>query len=96
MKALHILTAAAGILLAVSGPGLAASRTPANRAADAYSSYARDTDNAFWPAPYVYAPSAGAPRGSTYGVNGEGAYSPYGPARNLPYPDRPYGNPNSW
>ena len=57
MKALSILTLAAGFVVAISAPSLAASRTQAHRSNDAYSSYARDTDNAFWAQPYVYAPN---------------------------------------
>jgi hypothetical protein len=59
MKALSILTLAAGLVVAISAPSLAASRTQAHRSNDAYSSYARDTDNAFWAQPYVYAPYSG-------------------------------------
>jgi hypothetical protein len=67
MKTLSILTAAAGILLAISGPSLAASRTPAHKAAGAYSAYAHDPESAFWHAPHVYAPNALA-RAPAYAV----------------------------
>jgi hypothetical protein len=94
MRTLSILTTAAGILLAISGPSLAASRTQTqHKATDAYSAYAHDVDNAFWPAPYVYAPGARAPYGSTYGVQERGVFNPFGPGRDLPYPDRPR---NDW
>jgi len=98
MKTLSMLTAAAGILLVISGPSLAASRTQAQRAADAYSAYARDTsDNA-----YTYSPNLNDPWTSPRNVqrgqepNFYGSYGSYGTGQNLPYPDRPYGNPGSW
>jgi hypothetical protein len=87
MKTLSILTAAAGIVLAISGPSLAASRTHKQHqlpSTEAYSSYARD--NSFsrqYSDPYSFAPG------------GTSAY-PFGPGRNLPYNDRPYGNPDNW
>jgi hypothetical protein len=92
MKMLSILTAAASILLAISGPSLAASRTQAQRSTDAYSSYARDnSDNAF-----NYSPLSDQ-RNPANRVQRRNADNPFGLGRNLPYyTDLPYGNPDSW
>jgi hypothetical protein len=90
MKKLHMLTAAAGILLALAGPSLAASR--AYRAYDAYASSDRS-------GAYNYGPSQG---GQSYGAQTystqERAFAEPQVSRgqNLPYPDRPYGAPDRW
>ena len=99
MKTLSMLTAAAGILLAISGPSLAASRTQAQRATDANSAYARDnSDNAYTYSPYLADPW-GSPRsvqtGRVPNSYSAGQDLPYA-GQNLPYADRPYGNPDSW
>jgi hypothetical protein len=87
MRTLSILTAA-GILVAISAPSLAASRTQAHRSFDARASYAQDQDNAFWAPPYAYAPHAPGPRGSTYGVQERNSFGPaynsFGPGNNVP------------
>lgn len=81
MKTLSILTAAAGILLAISGPSLAASRTQAHRAADAYSSYARDnSDNAF-----NYSPYFSDERNPAVNVQRRNPDTAFGADRDLPY-----------
>ena len=96
MRTLQILTAAAGILLAISGPSLAASRTQAQRAADAYSAFARDnSDNIYLYSPELNDPWT-SPRASSRNVPGGATFYSYGAGQNLPYPDRPYGNPGSW
>jgi hypothetical protein len=92
MKKLHLLTATAGILLALAGPSLAAQRV--HRGADAYASGAGvDRSGA-----YNYGPVGG---GAGYAQGG--GYTPYQQSRqqfnagqNLPYPDRPYGDPDRW
>jgi hypothetical protein len=93
-----MLTAAASLLLAISGPGLAASRTQAHRATDANSAFARDmSDNVYTYSPYLNEPWA-APRGAQSGAApnfSAGRDLPYS-GQNLPYPDLPYGNPGSW
>lgn len=97
MKTLHMLTAAASLLLAVSSsPSLSASRTQA-RAADANAAYARDnSDNAYTYSPYLNDPW-GAPRASSRNVQtGPAFYGSPAAGQNLPYADRPYGNPDSW
>ena len=96
MKTLSMLTAAAGILLAISGPSLAASRTQVQRATDANSAYARDnSDNVYTYSPYLNDPWA-SPRGVRRAPNfSAGQDLPY-TGQNLPYADRPYGNPDSW
>jgi hypothetical protein len=100
MKKLLMLTAAAGFIFALAEPTLAAQRT--HRAFDAYASGERSGAYNYGPvnggAVYDYAPSVGGPV-----VNGpantpaQHIYSstPYG-GQNLPYPDRPYGAPDSW
>jgi hypothetical protein len=93
MKKLQMLTSAAGVLLVLAGPALAANRT--HRGTDAYASgeYS-DRSGA-----YNYGPQRGAAGSSiaTSGAQGWGnpAYS-HGPQQNLPYPDRPYGDPDRW
>jgi hypothetical protein len=80
MKILQVLTAAAGILIVASGPSLAAKRV--HRGVDAYASGA-----------YNYAPAwgTGALTPSQHIYSGASAYG-----RNLPYADRPYGDPDRW
>ena len=93
MKKLHVLTAAAAVLLALTGPSFAAKRSHSSAASAAY---ARDltTDRS---GAYYYGPRAGfesygaAPQ--TWSAPGAAGYS-YG--QNLPYPDRPYGDPDNW
>ena len=89
MKKLTMLTTAAGILLALAGPTLAAQRT--YRATDAYAS-GSDRSGA-----YSYGPVEGD---QSYGAQ---ARTPaqydrtqYNRGPNLPYPDRPYGAPDHW
>lgn len=106
MRKLQLLTAAAAVLFALSGPSLAAKRGHAS--AGAYSAYAADRSGA-----YYYGPNSGyqafgpdvytwAPRGyESYGAQvstpAQHAYSraPYY-GQNLPYPDRSYGDPGRW
>ena len=88
MKKLHMLTATASILLALAGPTLAASRN--HRAADVYADGNRS-------GAYSYGPA------SAEGRNAQ-AFAPaqsqdraqYSRGQNLPYPDRPYGDPGRW
>ena len=89
MKTLQILTAAAGILLVASGPSLAASRT--HRGVDAYASGAVSVDRS---GAYNYGPVGGT-RVRTPEWRSERAPA-YSTGHNLPYPDRPYGAPDSW
>jgi hypothetical protein len=88
MKKLQILTASAGILLALAGPSLAATRV--HRAADAYASGAVTTDRS---GSYYYGPRDA--QGHTINVPFE-ARAQYGASTNEPYSDRPYGNPDNW
>jgi hypothetical protein len=91
MKKLQMLTAAAGIILAFAGPGLAASRT--HQAADAYASGDVSADRS---GAYNYGPVAGqrfrSPVQPQYQYNDTSAYT----GQNLPYADRPYGDPDGW
>jgi len=92
MKKLHLLTATAGILLALAAPTFAATRT--HRAVDAYASGTVDRSGAYYYGPQGGAARAQAPR-TPVQVQRDLAPS-YGPGVNLPYPDRPYGDPDSW
>ena len=98
MKTFSKLTAGAAILLALAGPSLAASRV--HHGMDAYASGTADRSGA-----YYYGPRGG---GQAYGraYEGEGRVQQpqydndgqiqYNHGPNLPYPDRPYGDPDSW
>ncbi len=93
MRKLHLMTIAASMLLALSGPTFAAKRT--YHGSTAYSAYARDVSPDRSGA-YYYGPIGG---GTVYdAVPGMlGVNQPrYTPQQNLPYPDRPYGAPDSW
>lgn len=104
MKKLLMLTAAAGMLFALVEPTLAAQRT--YRGADAYASGSLADQSGpynYGPvnghAAYGFAPSVGQPvYGSQANSPADHIYSttPYGYGQNLPYPDRPYGDPDSW
>jgi hypothetical protein len=91
MKKLQMLTATAGIILALAGPSLAASRT--HQAADAYASGDVSADRS---GAYNYGPVDGrrvrAPAQPQYQYNGSSSWT----GQNLPYADRPYGDPDSW
>jgi hypothetical protein len=102
MKKLLMLTAAAGMIFALAEPTFAAQRT--HRGFDAYAS---SVDRS---GPYYYGPLYGQGR-AAYGQAQSYAApldQPNSPAEhiydraptnsppNLPYPDRPYGDPDSW
>ncbi len=93
MKTLQMLTATAGILLALAGPSLAAQR--ADRAADAYASGAVTTDRS---GAYYYGPSDARAQGRTFVQEPQfgNQYNQYSRGQNLPYADRPYGAPDGW
>ena len=86
-----MLTATAGIILALAGPSLAAPRT--HHAADAYASGDVSADRS---GAYNYGPTGGervrTPAQPQYQYGGSSAYT----GQNLPYPDRPYGDPDRW
>jgi hypothetical protein len=93
MKKLQMLTAAAGILLALAGPSLAAQRV--TRGADAYAT-ATGSD---WSGPYYYGPQDAQGRALNEPVRSapmQSAAPQYGRGQNLPYADRPYGAPDGW
>jgi hypothetical protein len=87
MKKLYTLTAAAAVLLALAGPTMAAQR--AHRAVDAYASGAALTDRS---GSYYYGPQIVVPEQA----RGARAEVPAAPGQNLPYADRPYGDPDRW
>jgi hypothetical protein len=89
MKTIHTLAAAAGILLTLAGPTLAAQR--AHRAYDAYASGAVTTDRS---GAYYYGPRNAEGRAVAAPI--QAAPSQFGRGQSLPYADRPYGDPDSW
>jgi hypothetical protein len=95
MRKLYILATAAALLVSASAPSLAASR--AHRGTDAYASGAVSTDRS---GPYYYGPQGA--RNTNAQDRAPFAQAPfvdapsYNRGQNLPYPDRPYGAPDSW
>jgi len=101
MKKLLMLTTAAGIVVALASPTLAAQRV--HRGVDAYASGELDRSGAYNYGPvngqaaFGYVPSGGgaAYSGDQALTPHEHTFSPsYGYGQNLPYPDRPYGDPD--
>jgi hypothetical protein len=93
MKTLKVLTAAAGVLLAVTAPALAASaKQRVHRGYNAYASDAVSVDRsgAYSYGAYSYGPIGGRP------VLTPAQHNYNAPSGNLPYPDRPYGDPDRW
>jgi hypothetical protein len=92
MKTLHIMATAATLLVAASAPTLAAQRV--DRGSDAYASSV-DRSGAYYYGPRdAQSRTFVAPRQATpEQFNRE---SQYNRGQNLPYPDRPYGDPDSW
>ena len=88
MKTLTVLTAAAGILLAVTAPTLAASAK--HRVHRGYNAYASDAAGVDRSGAYSYGPIGGRP------VLTPQQHNYNAPSGNLPYPDRPYGDPDRW
>jgi hypothetical protein len=94
MRKLHALTAAAGILLALAGPTLAAQR--AHRADDAYASGTADRSGAYYYGPQGAAQARAQDQSR---VQDRGFVQPqerYSTGQSLPYADRPYGDPDGW
>ena len=89
MKTIQMLTAVTGILLAVSGPTLAAQR--AHRGVDAYASGAVTTDRS---GAYYYGPqdTAGRPLAAPVQTAPTQVYR----GQSEPFSDRPYGDPDTW
>jgi len=90
MKTLKVLTAAAGVLLAVSASTLAVSAK--ERVHRGYNAYASDAVNADRSGAYNYGPNFGKPVLTPAQHN----YNSVAPTGNLPYADRPYGDPDNW
>ena len=88
MKKIQILTASAGILLALAGPSLAASRV--HRGTDAYASGAVTTDRS---GSYYYGPRE--TQGRAIEAPSE-SRAQYRGGTSEPYGDRPYGDPDNW
>jgi hypothetical protein len=93
MRKIHILATAAALLVAASAPSLAASRT--HRGLDAYASGAVTTDRS---GAYYYGPQNAQGRADSIDNVQERAFvqPQYNRGQNLPYADRPYGDPDSW
>ena len=90
MKTLKVLTAAAGIVLAITGPSLAANgKHHAHRGYNAYASGVESVDRS---GAYGYGPIGAKPVLTPLQHN----YNVVSPTGNLPYPDRPYGDPDRW
>ena len=89
MKKLYTLTAAAGVLLALAGPTVAAQR--AHRAADSYASGAPLTDRS---GSYYYGPRDA--QGRAIAVQQQAVAPQFDRGQNAPFADRPYGNPGTW
>jgi hypothetical protein len=90
MKKLQVLTAAGAILLALAGPSLAAQR--AHRGVDAYASGDVNADRS---GAYYYGPQTYYGAQPLTPAQHQYSRAPYA-GQNLPYPDRPYGDPDSW
>jgi hypothetical protein len=89
---ISILLATAGLLLAAIEPGLAA--THRHHAADASASHAMAHQRT---APYSSDGAFGWHWNGGQFPSAQGtAAEPLGPGHNLPYPDRPYGDPDGW
>ena len=92
MRKIHIFATAAALLVVASAPSLAASRT--HRALDAYASGAVTTDRS---GAYYYGPQDAQGRARRDdAVAGPSRQPQYNRGQNLPYADRPYGDPDSW
>lgn len=89
MKKLQILTATAGILLALASPTLAAQRTH-----NGYQAYG-STDSVDRSGAYNYGPQYGGTQALTPAQH-QFDRTPQYSGQNLPYADRPYGDPDSW
>jgi hypothetical protein len=88
MKKFYTLTTAAGILLALASPTLAAQRS--HRAADAYASGAV-TDRS---GSYYYGPRDA--QGRAIAAQPRAITPQFDRGQNAPFADRPYGDPDTW
>jgi hypothetical protein len=86
MKKLHILATAAALLITASAPSFAASRTQHHVRSDRDHSVRADRGHSTHRGYNAYGAAPGAQGWGGAGYTGQ----------NLPYPDRPYGDPDSW
>jgi hypothetical protein len=86
-----IFLTTAGLLLAINEPSFSAPRR--HRPADAYASSAVTHEREI-PQPSDR-PLGWTRSGTGFPITGTAA-EPLGPGGNLPYPDRPYGDPDRW
>jgi hypothetical protein len=92
MKTLSTMAAGAVVLLSLAGPTLAASRSHAVASdVNTVKTYG-DQDPNNPPYRSGFSPYGRSP--SSYQDNTGHPYQSYGPGQNLPYPDRPYGDPD--
>lgn len=92
MKKLSALAAGAAVLLTLASPTLAASRSHADYSdVNTVKTYGdQDLNNP----PYRSGFSSFARSRSNYQDNTGHPFQSYAPGQNLPYPDRPYGDPD--
>jgi hypothetical protein len=92
MKTLSTLTAGVAVLLTLAGPTLAASRSHADASdVNSVKTYGdQDINNP----PYRSGYGSYARSHSTWQDNTGHPYQYYALGQNLPYPDRPYGDPD--
>ena len=91
MSKIHILATAAALLVTATAPSLAAQRV--HRGADTFTNDTVTTDRS---GSYYYGPQGqGYREVSPFDAYASGGAVPYR-SGNLPYPDRPYGDPDSW
>jgi hypothetical protein len=93
MKKLHILATVATLLMTASAPALAAQRMYPG--SDAYASGAVTMDRS---GSYYYGPrdAQGRAIGGVPSLGTQASPWQFNRGQNLPYPDRPYGNPDTW
>ena len=95
MKKLQMLTTAAGILLALAGPSLAAQRT--YRGVDAYASASSDRSGSYYYGPRGAQDRAFDPVQSTPFRSAPSQYgAQYDRGQAAVAPDQTYGHPDSW
>lgn len=87
MTRFRFVAIGSGLLLAISGPSIAAQQS--RQSSKTHSEAAVKKDRSSATAPYN---SSSVP---PYDPRGTSAY-PFGPGVNFPYPDRPYGDPGRW
>jgi len=104
MKKLSLVLAAVVAASTLSVPVFAASRQKATTAYDNVNTVRTYGDRDYNNPPFGHSARGAYARGSTEELNrfrgpaagAAGTYGVYNYGQNLPYPDRPYGDPDSW